>query len=78
MAPTEISPPMMASSLSRRRSSALQVQQHDHEEEEHHDGARIDQHLHRGEEVGVEQDKQAGQGNDGQDQKHRAGDRDCG
>jgi len=53
----------------------FQVEQHDDEEKQHHDRAGIDEHLHRRKEEGVQQHEQSGHRNDGQHQKHRAGDR---
>ena len=37
----------------------LQIQQHDDKQEQHDDRPGIDQHLHRRQEEGVQQDKQA-------------------
>ncbi len=74
IAPAEMSPPQ-AELLDPAPFLRLQIQQHDHKQEQDHHRARIDQHLHRGEEERVQQDEQPGQRNDGQHQEHRAGDR---
>src|SRR6266851_3205966 len=39
-----------------------EVQQHDHEQEQHHDRARVDEHLQRRDELGVEHHVHRGQG----------------
>ena len=52
----------------------FQVEQHDDEQEQHHDRAGIDENLHRREKERVQQHEQAGHRDDGQHQKHRAGD----
>src|ERR1022692_3729632 len=53
----------------------LQVEQHDDENEQHQHGARLNNDLHRREKERVQQHEQAGHRDDGQHQKHRAGDR---
>ena len=53
----------------------LQIEQHDDKQKEHDDRAGINQHLHRRQKEGVQQDKKTGQRNDGQHQKHGAGHR---
>ena len=53
----------------------FQIEQHDDEEKQHYHRARIDEDLNGREEERVQQDEQTGHRNDGQCQKHRAGDR---
>ena len=48
-------------SSARVQLDAAQVEQHDDEEEEDHDRAGVDQDLHGGDEVGLEQDEDRGE-----------------
>jgi len=51
------------------------IQQHDDEGEQHHDGARVDDDLRGGEELGSEQQIEDGQRGHDDDQRERAVDR---
>ena len=52
-------PPLLAVGLLLLLEGA-QVEQHDDEDEEHHDGARVDQDLHHGQEVGLGEEEDGG------------------
>ena len=57
-----------------RRRLRARVQQHDDEDEQHHDGARIDDHLRGGDELGAQQQVQHRQRAHDADQRKRARD----